>query len=138
MSLAYLDLIWLHAGSIERVFFYPIAVTVSNFIDSVVPTLKSSLSTALCHFYPLAGKIRNSVASSDGYEIHYPDGDSVPFTVAKYSGDFDDLSSDHPRLFNDMLPLLPESSIDNNDIRLLALQAMLIPECEVSELWFLR
>ncbi|KAG6477783.1 hypothetical protein ZIOFF_061214 [Zingiber officinale] len=134
LSLTYLDLIWLHAGSVELVFFYPLAVSVSHFIDSVVPTLKSSLSTALRHFYPLAGKIRSSAASSDGYEIHYVDGDSVPFTVAEYSGDFDDLSSDHSRLFNDMLPLLPElpeSSIDNNDIQILALQATLFPECGV-------
>ncbi|KAG6477787.1 phenolic glucoside malonyltransferase 1-like [Zingiber officinale] len=131
LSLTYLDLLWLKNGSVERVFFYPLAVSVSHFIDSVVPTLKSSLSAALRHFYPLAGKIRSSAASSDGYEIHYADGDSVPFTVAEYSGDFDDLSSDHPRLFNDMLPLLPElpeSSIDNNGIRLLALQATLFPE----------
>ncbi|KAG6477784.1 phenolic glucoside malonyltransferase 1-like [Zingiber officinale] len=135
LSLTYLDLVWLTNGSVERVFFYPLAVSVSHFIDSVVPTLKSSLSAALRHFYPLAGKIRSSAASSDGYEIHYADGDSVPFTVAEYSGDFDDLSGDYPRPVNDFLPLLPElppSSTDGDGLRVLALQATLFPECGVA------
>ncbi|XP_074586483.1 phenolic glucoside malonyltransferase 1-like [Curcuma longa] len=131
LSLTYFDLLWLKNGSVERVFFYPVALSASNFIDSIVPTLISSLSVALRHFYPLAGKIRSSDARPDGYEIYYADGDSVPFIVAEYSGDFDDLSSDRPRLVEDMLPLLPElpeSSTDGDGIRLLALQATLFPE----------
>ncbi|XP_074581295.1 phenolic glucoside malonyltransferase 1-like [Curcuma longa] len=131
LSLTFLDLLWLQAGSVERVFFYPLAVSVSHFIDSVVPTLKSSLSVALRSFYPLAGKIRRSAARPDGYEIHYADGDCVPFTVAEHSGDFDDLSGDYPRPVNDLLPLLPElppSSTDGDGLRVMALQATLFPE----------
>ncbi|XP_074559089.1 malonyl-coenzyme A:anthocyanin 3-O-glucoside-6''-O-malonyltransferase-like [Curcuma longa] len=131
LPLTYLDLFWLGAGSVERVFFYPLAVSASHFVHSVVPSLESSLSVALRNFYPLAGKIRHSAARADGYELHYADGDSVLFTVAEYSGDFDDLSSDHPRLFNDLLPLLPElpqSSTGGNGLRLLAVQATLFPE----------
>ncbi|KAG6496192.1 phenolic glucoside malonyltransferase 1-like [Zingiber officinale] len=131
LPLTYLDLLWLGAGSVERVFFYPLAVSASHFVHSVVPALESSLSVALRNFYPLAGKIRHSAARADGYELHYADGDSVPFTVAEYTGDFDDLSGDHPRPFNDLLPLLPElpqSSTDGDGLRLLAVQATLFPE----------
>lgn len=131
LPLTYLDLLWLGAGSVERVFFYPLAVSASHFIHSVVPALESSLSVALRNFYPLAAKIRHSATRPDGYEIHYVDGDSVPFTVAEYSGDFDDLSGDHPRPFNDLLPLVPElpqSGTDGDGLRLLAVQATLFPE----------
>ncbi|CAL9089225.1 unnamed protein product, partial [Musa textilis] len=130
LPLTFFDIGWLYAGSVERVFFYAFPVSTSQFIDSVVPSLKSSLSLALQHFYPLAGKIRRSPGSVDKYEIHYADGDSVSFTLAEHDDDFDDVSGSHPRELIRLLPLvpqLPQPDDDNQGMRLLALQVTVFP-----------
>ncbi|KAG6476558.1 phenolic glucoside malonyltransferase 1-like [Zingiber officinale] len=130
LPLTYLDLIWLKAGTVERLFFYPFAgVSTSHFVDSIVPSLKASLAVTLRSFYPLAGKISRSPTREDGFDIHYADGDSVSFTVAEHDGDFHELSGGGPRLVNMLVPLLPELPRDGGDgFRLLALQATVFPD----------
>ncbi|RZS05132.1 hypothetical protein BHM03_00035585 [Ensete ventricosum] len=130
LPLTFFDVGWLEAGTVERVFFYAFPVSTSHFMDSVVPSLKSSLSLILQHFYPLAGKIRLSPGSVDKYEIHYADGDSVSFTLAEHDDDFDDISGSHPRELIRLLPLVPQvpqPDDDNQGTRLLALQATVFP-----------
>ncbi|CAL9051664.1 unnamed protein product [Musa banksii] len=57
LPLTFFDLAWVNAGAVERVFFYHIPHSTSDFFDSILPDLKSSLSLALQQFYRLAGKI---------------------------------------------------------------------------------
>ncbi|XP_064957850.1 phenolic glucoside malonyltransferase 1-like [Musa acuminata AAA Group] len=74
LPLTFFDIAWENAGAVERVFFYHISHSTSDFFDSILPDLKSSLSLALQQFYPLAGKICHPL---DKYEIHYADGGGV-------------------------------------------------------------
>ncbi|WOL06199.1 phenolic glucoside malonyltransferase 1-like [Canna indica] len=129
LPLTFLDLIWLNAGAVERVFFYSLPHSTSYFIDSLLPNLKSSLSVSLQQFYPLAGKIRRSPDRDDRYELHYVDGDAVPFTVAENDGDdFDDFSRSHARDFKRVSPLIPQlPKQEDGGKRLLALQVTVFP-----------
>ncbi|WOL06201.1 phenolic glucoside malonyltransferase 1-like [Canna indica] len=133
LPLTFLDLFWLNAGVVERVFFYSLPHSTSYFVDSILPNLKSSLSVALQQFYPLAGKLRRSPDRDDGYELHYVDGDAVAFTVAEHGGgsgdDFDDLSGSHARDVKRVVPLIPQLPRPDGDggKRLLALQVTVFP-----------
>ncbi|RRT37256.1 hypothetical protein B296_00047816 [Ensete ventricosum] len=131
LPLTFFDIGWLYAESVERVFFYAFPVSTSHFMDSVVPSLKSSLSLTLQHFYPLAGKIRRTPGSVDKYEIRYADGDSVSVTLAEHDDDdFDDISGSHPReliRLHPLVPQLPQPDDDNQGMRLLALQVTVFP-----------
>lgn len=110
LPLTFFDAIWLRGGSVERVLFYHLSYTASHFMNSALPNLKSSLSLALRHFFPLAGNIRRCGGDPEGnlYEIHYAEGDGVVLTVAESDDDFDQLSGSHARELHRILPLLPQ------------------------------
>lgn len=108
LPLTFFDIEWLYSGPVQRVFFYPFPHPTSYFFDSVLPTLKSALSSTLQEFYPLAGKIRLAPGSDTKYELHYAEGDSVSFTVAEHDGDFDQLSGSHAREYPRIVPLIPQ------------------------------
>ncbi|CAL9086709.1 unnamed protein product, partial [Musa textilis] len=125
LALTFFDLAWVNAGAVERVFFYHLPHSTSYFFDSILPNLKSFLSLALQQFYPLAGKICHPL---DKYEIHYADGDSVPFTVAEYEADFEDIYGSHARDINVLPPLVPQlPKSDDGRVPLLALQVTVFP-----------
>ncbi|XP_018680237.2 phenolic glucoside malonyltransferase 1-like [Musa acuminata AAA Group] len=65
----------------------------------------------------------------DKYEIHYADGgDSVPFTVAEYEADFEDISGTHARDINVLRPLVPQlPKSDDGRVPPLALQVTVFP-----------
>ncbi|WOL07416.1 phenolic glucoside malonyltransferase 2-like [Canna indica] len=130
LPFSFFDLPWLNLDPVERIFFFPFPHSTAHFVSETLPVIKSSLSLALCRFFPLVGRIRRSPADPDQFEIHYADGDSVSFSVAELvdGADFADLSGSHERDIAKLLPLIPQlrkSSVDHRP--LLALQLTLFP-----------
>ncbi|XP_039137660.1 phenolic glucoside malonyltransferase 1-like [Dioscorea cayenensis subsp. rotundata] len=132
VPLTFFDAIWIHGQLVERIFFYPLPqqYTTDHFINSIIPSLTSSLSLTLHHFYPLAGKLIRLSPNSNDFAIHYKHGDSVPFTIAESLADFQALSSNHPHPFNDvypdLVPILDKFSDDSKP--LLSLQVTFFPK----------
>ncbi|KAJ0969665.1 hypothetical protein J5N97_022542 [Dioscorea zingiberensis] len=134
--LTFFDVLWIHAHPVERIFFYPLPqhYCTTDFMNSIVPSLTSSLSLTLHHFYPLAGKLRHSdLNSSTDFEIHYKHGDSVSLTVAESHADFQLLSSNHAQPFNDVYTLVPVPDKFSDDSKpLLSLQVTFFPNSGIS------
>ncbi|XP_010940606.1 phenolic glucoside malonyltransferase 2 [Elaeis guineensis] len=135
LPLTFFDIVWLFTGPVERVFFYPFPHPTSHFVTHLLPTLKSSLSLTLQHFYPLAGRVRSSPdpSSDSKFEICYSAGDSITLISAECSDDFDQLSGNHPRNFRELYKLIPQLPHSNDGtIPLLALQVTLFPDHGIS------
>ncbi|KAM0947438.1 putative isoflavone-7-O-beta-glucoside 6''-O-malonyltransferase [Dioscorea sansibarensis] len=133
LPLTFFDVMWIHAHPVERIFFYPLPphYSTTHFINSIVPSLTSSLSLTLHHFYPLAGKLirSHSPNSSTDFAIHYKHGDSVSFTVSESLADFQALSSNHPLPFNEVYTLVPIPEKFSDDSKpLLSLQVTFFPK----------
>ncbi|KAG6538612.1 phenolic glucoside malonyltransferase 1-like [Zingiber officinale] len=129
LPFTFFDIAWLYGGPVQRVFFYRFPHSASHFMESLFPTLKSALSLTLRDFYPLAGKVRPAPGSQSQYELHYAEGDGVPFVVAEHDGDFDDLSGYHPREYTrvrSLAPQIPEPT-DDGQRPVMALQVTLFP-----------
>ncbi|XP_020591218.1 phenolic glucoside malonyltransferase 1-like [Phalaenopsis equestris] len=129
LPLNFFDMLWLNYSPVERLFFYQFSDSSSHFIDFHLPNLKFALSATLSTFYPLAATIRRS--RSDGrFEIAPAHTDSVPLTVTEYAGnpaDFLDISGDHSRPVEKLLPLVPRLPMSRDAQPLLALQVTLFP-----------
>lgn len=129
LPLTFFDLLWLNYNPVERLFFYQFPFSASHFLDFHLPILKSSLSAALSTFYPLAATIGRR--PSDGrFEIATADSDSVSLTISEYVGDaadFLDISGDHSRPVDKLLPLVPRLPISQDAQPLLAVQINLFP-----------
>ncbi|CAL9756987.1 unnamed protein product [Musa acuminata subsp. burmannicoides] len=128
LPLTFFDVMWLNRDPVERLFFYRFPDPTCNFMQAVVPALKSSLSVALQSFYPFSGRIRRCPGCCDKYEIHYVDGDSVSFALAEHGGDFEYLSGSHARNVSELLPLIPRIAESGDDRLLLAVQVTLFPD----------
>ncbi|KAJ6792437.1 putative coumaroyl-CoA:anthocyanidin 3-O-glucoside-6''-O-coumaroyltransferase 2 [Iris pallida] len=129
LPLTFFDILWLYTSPVERLFLYPFPHSTVVFTESYLPNLKSSLSLALHHFYPLAGKLRRSPESADRYELHYAEGDSVSLTVAETDLDFLDLVGYHARDSNKLSSLVPRlPQLDDDNRPLLAIQVTLFPD----------
>ncbi|KAJ1700956.1 hypothetical protein LUZ63_000735 [Rhynchospora breviuscula] len=114
LSLTFFDVLWVHFPYplVERLFFYRYPHPTSQFVSSLLPSLKSSLSLTLEKFYPLAGNLRVTPKTEDKFEICYIEGDSVAFTVAECNEKFEDFAGDHERevsRFQDFIPQLLKS-----------------------------
>ncbi|CAA7024712.1 unnamed protein product [Microthlaspi erraticum] len=56
LPLTFFDLVWYKSPPVQLVIFYQLTDATRSFFDSVIfPTLKSSLSSTLSHYLPLAG-----------------------------------------------------------------------------------
>ncbi|KAJ3688848.1 hypothetical protein LUZ61_018012 [Rhynchospora tenuis] len=128
IPLTFFDMLWLTFTPIERLFFYPFPLSTSHFTTSCLPSLKSSLSLALQSFFPLAGNIRLAPKTTDKYEIHYTDGDSVALTVAE-SDRCEEVFGDHPRQLSKLKSLVPRLSKNESDglQPVLAIQVTVFP-----------
>ncbi|KAH7663544.1 Transferase protein [Dioscorea alata] len=136
IPLTFFDIIWIQGQPIERIFFYPLPQhhsTTDDFISSIVPSLTSSLSLTLHHFYPLAGKLVRHSPNSNDFAIHYKHGDSVSFTIAESHADFQSLSSNNPLPFHEVYTLVPILDKFSDDSKpLLSLQATFFPNAGIS------
>ncbi|KAL6636454.1 hypothetical protein ACP70R_024026 [Stipagrostis hirtigluma subsp. patula] len=120
LPLTFFDVKWLHLPPVERLFFYRLAPDAD--VPAIVSALRVSLSHALRAFHPLAGHVRRG-PDSDRFELLYQPGDAVPFTVAEYDLDIDDLAADAPVEVPAIAPLVPQLPKGR---KVLALQATLL------------
>nr|GME20309.1 malonyl-coenzyme A:anthocyanin 3-O-glucoside-6''-O-malonyltransferase-like [Ipomoea batatas] len=136
LPFTFLDVFWLHLPPVHRLIFYQRPISRTHFVDTLIPTIKTSLSLTLQHYSPLAGRVIVSQDNSNLPEIRYVDGDTVPLVFAESNsgdGHFDHLTSDHPRNnteFHPLVPSLPPTSRAPDGagvIPVLALQVTLFP-----------
>nr|BAF99693.1 putative anthocyanin acyltransferase [Lobelia erinus] len=134
--LSFLDIPWLMLPPIHQLCFYELPeCSQSNFIQTIVPNLKQSLSITLQHFFPLAGNLivfpytdPNTIPRKP--EIRYVEGDSVSVTIAESTKDFDYLTGNQARKADEFYPLVPKlgditKSSDSIKVPLLAIQLTL-------------
>nr|GEV35776.1 malonyl-coenzyme A:anthocyanin 3-O-glucoside-6''-O-malonyltransferase-like [Tanacetum cinerariifolium] len=131
LSLIFFDFFWLRAPSVHNLFFYELPLTKTEFLETIVPSLKNSLSITLQHFFPFVGNLF-IYPSPKTPEIRYVEGDSIAVTFAECHLDFDDLTGNHPRVcdkFYHLIPLLgqPEKASDYTKLLIFAVQVSFFP-----------
>nr|GEV61681.1 malonyl-coenzyme A:anthocyanin 3-O-glucoside-6''-O-malonyltransferase-like [Tanacetum cinerariifolium] len=131
LPLIYFDFFWLRAAPVHNLFFYELPLTKTEFLESIVPSLKDSLSITLQHFFPFVGKLF-IYPDPKKPEIRYVEGDSLAVTFAESDQDFDDLSGNHPRdcdKFYPLIPLLgqPEKTSNYTKLPIFAVQVTFFP-----------
>ncbi|EAY85871.1 hypothetical protein OsI_07232 [Oryza sativa Indica Group] len=125
LPLIFMDVMWLRAQPVERVFFYRLGP--DDDVDAVLSRMEESLPRAIHAFYPLAGRVRPTPGETNRYELLYQPGDGVAFTVAEYDGvgvGVDELATDEPRELAKIAPLVPELPEGGTE---LALQVTVLP-----------
>ncbi|CAH9126776.1 unnamed protein product [Cuscuta epithymum] len=136
LPLTFLDLLWLRVNPVHRLIFHHHPISKTDFIDTLFPLMKSSLSKTLQHYSPFAGKLIVSSDNSILPVIRYVDGNSVPLVLAESTlteGDFDHLVSNSAKSCADSHPLVPKlpppsRNFDGSTlVPLLALQVTLFP-----------
>lgn len=109
LPLTYFDILWLHNQHVPRILFYKLPIDKNSFVQTIIPTLKHSLSLTLKHYLPLAGNLVCPLDSSGSPELRYVKGDSVSVTFSESNMNFDYLvSNDHPCYAKDFHPLVPQ------------------------------
>ncbi|KAI7748468.1 hypothetical protein M8C21_005064, partial [Ambrosia artemisiifolia] len=140
LLLTFLDIVWLaYPEPTHTLFFYELPmITKTHFTQTIIPSLKQSLSLTLQHFFPFAGKLTIFPTSTRLPEIRYVEGDSVAVTFAECNNlDFNDLIGNHPRQcdqFYHLIPLLGRTTkvSDYITIPVFAVQVTLFPNCGIS------
>ncbi|XP_057792480.1 malonyl-coenzyme:anthocyanin 5-O-glucoside-6'''-O-malonyltransferase-like [Salvia miltiorrhiza] len=132
LPLTFFDIWWVHAQPTLRLVFYDHPCSTADFLDTVVPKLKQSLSLTLKHFLPAAGNLLYPSDTDRMPVFRYMAGDAVPLTITESGLDFGEVTGDHPRdadQFYDFVPPLPPPTDEAGFkiIPLLALQVTLFP-----------
>ncbi|CAH2079816.1 unnamed protein product [Thlaspi arvense] len=123
----FFDVQWLKFHPVERVIFYRLIDATRPFFDSViVPNLKSSLSSTLSHYLPLAGQVVWDSLDKKPSIVFTPS-DAVSFTVAESNVDFSRLTGTKPFPASELYPLVPELSISDNSAAAVSFQVTLFP-----------
>ncbi|CAN8233044.1 unnamed protein product [Cochlearia groenlandica] len=128
LSLTFFDLLWLKIHPVQRVIFHRVTNITRSYFDSViVPNLKSSLSSSLSLYLPLAGKILwNSTDSKP--KIVYTENDAVLFTVAESNADLSSLTGNAPFRSIELYSLLPELRVCHMSANIVSFQITLFPD----------
>ncbi|KAK6120613.1 hypothetical protein DH2020_045646 [Rehmannia glutinosa] len=126
------DMPWFYFHPVQRLLFFDLPCSKPQFLETIVPKLKESLTQTLNHFLPLAGNIIQPL-DSGGPFFRFSVGDSVSLTIAESSSDFNHLTGNHPRVSDEFyacVPQLPPAKHSSNDIvfPVLALQITLFPD----------
>ncbi|KAH6765246.1 hypothetical protein C2S51_016495 [Perilla frutescens var. frutescens] len=132
LPFTFFDIWWVHFHPIRRILFYDHPCSKSEFLDTIVPKLKQSLSLTLKHYLPAAGNLLYPSDTEKKPIIRYAPGDSVQLIIAESSSDFDELTASHARdadQFYDFAPEMPPvtDAADYKLVPLIALQATLFP-----------
>ncbi|KAL4290673.1 hypothetical protein GQ457_14G022960 [Hibiscus cannabinus] len=106
--------------------FFKLSPPCSHFIQTVLPNLKSSLSLALQHFFPLAGNLVLPPPPQMPY-IRIGHGDSVRFIAKESTTDFGHLTGDLARHGEEFQALLPKLKNMQKLKPLMAIQATVFP-----------
>ncbi|KAF8046647.1 hypothetical protein N665_3556s0001, partial [Sinapis alba] len=127
LPLTFFDLIWYKLHPVERVIFYRLADATRPFFDSViVPNLKSSLSSSLSHYLPLAGKLVWDSLDKKPTLVYSPN-DGVSFTIAESKADFSLLTGNKPFPTAEFYPLVPELRTSDESASAVSFQVTLFP-----------
>jgi len=126
LPLTFFDIPWFFCNSIQRIFFYEFPHPTHHFLQEALPILKHSLSLSLEHFFPFAS---NLIVPPQLHlsHIRYLHGDSLSFTVAESTADFNLLTSDSPqdvRNWHPLVPTLPSARVEQDGIRVMPLMAI--------------
>ncbi|KAL1535726.1 agmatine N(4)-coumaroyltransferase [Salvia divinorum] len=132
LPLLYFDLIWLDFVLTETLHFYPLKCSESRFLDTVIVSLKHSLSITLKHFFPLASKIIFPLTSAAMPVSRYTAGDSLSLTIATSDDDFSHVVSNRPKAaddFHQLIAQMPAAVYSSDDIKFsaFAIQLTLFP-----------
>ncbi|GFQ07310.1 anthocyanin 5-aromatic acyltransferase [Phtheirospermum japonicum] len=115
----------------KNLFFYKFHCSESRFMDTIVPSLKISLSLTLKHFPPMAGKIVVDNNNSGTPASRYVAGqDSLSLTIAVSYADFVNVTGYHPReaaQFHGFAPDLNDTLTPTSKLSVLAIQLTLFP-----------
>ncbi|XP_057792486.1 malonyl-coenzyme:anthocyanin 5-O-glucoside-6'''-O-malonyltransferase-like [Salvia miltiorrhiza] len=132
VPLSFFDIKWLHFHPLRRLLFYDHPCSKPQFLSTVVPQLKHSLSLTLQHYLPVAGNLLYPSDTEKMPRLRYVAGDSVPVTVAESAADFETLTGNHARdadQFYAFLPPMPpiEEESDCKVVPVFAVQVTLFP-----------
>ncbi|CAH9116514.1 unnamed protein product [Cuscuta europaea] len=138
IPLTFIDVVWLVTAPVHRLIFYHHPISRTDFVDSLIPRMKDSLSQTLRHYSPLAGRVIVSPDKTSIPEIRYVEGDTIPLVIAEFdstnSNDFSQLVSNDARSSMDLNPLIPRllpcsrAPDGSLAIPLFALQVTLFPD----------
>ncbi|GJU86743.1 malonyl-coenzyme A:anthocyanin 3-O-glucoside-6''-O-malonyltransferase-like protein [Tanacetum coccineum] len=136
LPLNFFDFLWLRSPPVHNLFFFEIEITKTQFIETIVPNLKHSLSITLQHFYPFVGNLI-AFSTHEKPEILFVEGDFVKVTFAESNLDFNELIVNHPRecaKFYHLIPLLGEPDITPGYIKIpvFSVQVTFFPNCGIS------
>lgn len=108
LPLSFFDIIWLRHAPKCRLFFYKFPHSTAHFTDTILPSLKQSLSLTLQHFYPFCGKLIVPPQPQKPHLLYTPQ-DSVHLVIAESdSPHFHALLPDHPKDAKDVYQLFPD------------------------------
>ncbi|KAM1545020.1 hypothetical protein ACFX15_044744 [Malus domestica] len=139
LPLTFLDIPWLVLlQPVQRLYFYEFPHPSHHFTQTLLPSIKHTLSLTLQNFFPLSGNLTCPPPPSMPY-IHYvANMSSVKFTITESAANFIHLIGNHPRHvqeFDHLVPHLPDfNNLDSNSsdtttflLPILALQATIFP-----------
>ncbi|EXB94478.1 Anthocyanin 5-aromatic acyltransferase [Morus notabilis] len=132
LPLTFFDMPWLlNCNHMQRVYFYEFPHPTNHFLETLLPSLKNSLSLTLQHFFPLAGNLVCPPPPAKP-NILFTDGDSVSLTVAQSTADFHFLSANHllpVRAFDPFVPKFSPTRLEDGTRvePLLAVQVTVFP-----------
>ncbi|WVZ06286.1 hypothetical protein V8G54_019632 [Vigna mungo] len=96
IPLTFFDLPWLCCPPLKRIFFFNFPYSTQHFFQTLLPTLKNSLSLTLQHFFPFSSNLLFPPKPNPPH-ILYTQSNSLSFTVAESSADFTTFVSDSPK-----------------------------------------
>ncbi|KAJ7965040.1 Anthocyanin 5-aromatic acyltransferase [Quillaja saponaria] len=129
IPLTFFDYLYLLCSGNRLIFLYEFPYTTHHFLETILPSLKQSLSLTLQHFFPYAATLVFPPEPNKPYLRYVADSESstVSFTVAESTMDFNHIKADHPIDFNDLdtfAPLKPPVSVLEDGTRLFPLMAI--------------
>ncbi|KAG6419524.1 hypothetical protein SASPL_121746 [Salvia splendens] len=133
LPLSFLDMTWLHSNPMYVLNFYNYPCSEAEFSNTIVPSLKHSLSLTLKHYFPVAGNLLFPLDSDAPKPVlRYTPGDTVALTIAVSSLEFDKLIANHAKesdqFYNFVQPAAPLIEEENYKIApVISLQATLFP-----------
>ncbi|XP_010435816.1 PREDICTED: phenolic glucoside malonyltransferase 1-like isoform X1 [Camelina sativa] len=127
LPLTFFDLRWFKIHAVERVIFFRLTEATRSFFDSViVPNLKTSLSSSLSHYLPLAGQLVWKQLDPKPSILYSPN-DAVSLTVAESNADFSRLTGKEPFFSTELHPLVPRLQSFDDSASVMSFQVTLFP-----------